>query len=266
MTATPHRGLVLLTGASSGIGAAATRRFVAAGYRVAGIARDSARLDALCEQLGGSERFTPLTADVTDAAGMEAALQRVLAEIGLPDIVVANAGIGMDALFARTTDEAFQRVLDVNVLGVLRTLRPFVQPMAARGSGRIVIVSSIVGKRGIPFYTAYSASKFALHGMADALRAELYGTGVTLGLLCPSSTATEFSERRITEGPKQNRVRPRTHSADSVGQALVRMAQSRRREQILGIEAKLMHWVDCVAPGLIDRILAGMLRKREPES
>ena len=109
---------------------------------------------------------------------------------------------------------------------------------------------------------AYSASKFALHGMADSLHAELVGTGVSLGVICPSSTVSEFHDRQMSEGPAQRRVRPRRHPVESVSRALVRMARSRRREMVLSLEGKAMTLVDAIAPRLADRILARLFRDR----
>ena len=187
---TAHSGrLVLITGASAGIGRVTALAFAALGDRVVAVARSADKLDTL---RGESERIIPIVADVTDGPAMEAMAARVLDEHGVPDVVIANAGIGLDALFVETTDEALRRVLEVNVVGVYRTARPFVGPMCERGSGRILLVSSIVGKRGVPHYTGYSASKFALHGIADALRGELWGSGVSVGVVCPASTETDF--------------------------------------------------------------------------
>jgi len=254
--------LVLITGASTGIGAAAAREFVRAGSRVIGVARALEKLEALSRELGGPEQFVPLAADVTDPASMDAMVAEVLGRIGVPDVVVANAGVGLDALFVETTDELMQRVLDVNLLGLLRTVRPFLPRMIERGSGRVLFISSVVGKRGIPHYSAYAASKWALHGMADALHCELRGTGVSLGVVCPTSTTSEFHERILREGPRQRRVRPREQSAETVARAIVRMARSRRREMVLSTEARFMVFVDHVAPRLVDAILARMMMGR----
>jgi len=251
---------VLITGASSGIGRAASIEFVRRGARVIGLARSGQRLAELAHELGGAPAFVALPADVADAASMASAASRVTAEIGLPDVVVANAGIGLDALVEHTTDLELARVLEVNVVGVVRTFRPFLPAMQRRGSGRILLISSIVGKRGIPHYGAYSASKFALHGLADALRAELYGTGVTVGLVCPSSTESELHQRATKLGPPQRRKRLRRHGADAVARAIVAMAASRRRETVLSLEAKFMVVASTLFPGLVDRFLARMLR------
>ncbi len=251
--------LVLITGASSGIGRAAALAFAARGDRVLAVAR---RLDALGALAALGERLSPLVADVADAASMEALAQRVLVERGVPDVVVANAGIGLDALFGETGDDALRRLFETNLIGVFRTLRPFLPGMVARGSGRALVVSSIVGKRGVPHYAGYSASKFALHGMADALRSELWGTGVSVGLVCPASTETEFRSKALRQGPAQRAVRPVRRSAESVARAIVSMAASRRRERILGFEAKLLTLADTLSPALIDWLLARALTRR----
>jgi short-subunit dehydrogenase len=250
---------VLITGASSGIGRAAAIAFARRGYRVIAVARNEAKLRSVAEDCG-TERVATIVADVTDAPSVEAMVGRVLGEHGLPDVIVANAGVGLDALFTRTSDAALKAVFEVNVFGLVRTVRPFIGPMIDRGSGRVLLISSIVGKRGIPHYSAYSASKFALHGLADALRAELVGTGVSVGLVDPASTDSDFQDNLLRDGPQQNRSRLRRHSAESVAEAIVRMAESRRREVLLGLEAKLLHWASVLVPGFVDRLLAKKLR------
>lgn len=254
---------VLITGASSGIGRAAARLFVERGADVIAVARNAERLDSLASELGGPPRLAPVVADVTDAEAMDAMARRVLDDGGAPDVIVANAGIGMDALFVETDDNAYRRVLEVNVLGLVRSIRPFVASMVDRGSGRILVISSIVGKRGIPHYSAYSASKFAVHGLAEALRVELAGSGVTVGIVCPASTETEFHDRKLRSGPSQKGSRVAKHSAESVARAIVRMATSKRRELVLSAEGKLLSWANFFAPGLLDRLLARMLLRKE---
>lgn len=252
--------LVLISGASDGIGRAAALLFAARGDRVVALARRLERLETLAAEAAAG-RIVPLAADVTDAASIEAMVGRVREQLGVPDVVVANAGVGLDARFTEMTDEDLRVVFEVNVFGVVRTVRGFLPEMIRRGSGRVLLVSSIVGKRGVPHYAAYSASKFALHGMADALRAELWGSGVSLGIVCPASTETAFQDHARRSGPPQRRVRPRRHSAESVARAIVQMADSTRRERILGFEAKLLTFADLLLPGLIDRILARTLNR-----
>ena len=241
---------VLLTGASAGIGRAAVAAFEREGAIVLAVARSEDRLAALA-----SERVIPMRADVADADSMDALAHSVLSRHGAPDVIVANAGIGADARFTETTDRMLRDVLEVNVFGVVRSIRPFLPAMIARGSGRIVLVSSVVGKRGVPNYTAYSASKFALHGMADALRPEIYGTGVTVGIVCPSSTTSEFEDRKLRQGKPQHKVRVQFHTPESVAKALVRMSRSTRRESILSIEGKFMNIASHLSPAFMDWVL-----------
>ena len=261
MTASPDTRVVLVTGASAGIGRAAALAFAKEGATVLAVARRKELLERLAAEPDAGGRIVPMVADVADGHSMDALAAAVLARYRTPDILVANAGIALDARMTETSDAALEEILEVNVVGVFRTIRPFLRGMIARGSGRILVVSSIVGKRGTPGYTAYSASKFALHGMAEVLRPELHGTGVTIGLICPSSTLTELDEMKRRVGPQRPSFRVARHSAESVARAIVRMARSERREVILSAEAKLMNWGNHVAPGLVDWILAKALVK-----
>jgi dehydrogenase/reductase SDR family protein 7B len=256
-----HGKNALVTGASEGIGLATAKRFVELGANVWALARNRERLEALSAELGGPPRLVPVAADVSDGPAMEAVTGRILSELGVPDVIVANAGISLDARFENTTDEDLESVYQVNVFGLVRSIRPFLPAMKERGSGRIIFVSSVIGKRGIPNYTAYSGSKFALHGMAEALRPELTRTGVKVGIVCPSSTESELRHRMKRIGPQQSDSRIRRHSAESVADAIVKMVRSGKREMVLSAEGKLMHWINRISPGLMDRILAKALVK-----
>ncbi len=250
---------VLITGASSGIGLAAARRFVAEGAEVWALARNRDRLEELARDAGGPPRLVPIVADVTDGPLMEETCRHIRSELGVPDIIVANAGIGLDARFENTSDEDLARVFEVNVFGLVRTIRPFVSCMAERGAGRIILISSVVGKRGVPNYAAYSASKYALTGLAEALRTELLRTGVKVGVICPSSTATDFRFRLKKKGPSQNTIRLTRHSADSVANAIVKAVRTGKREMVLSAEGKALHYANKYVPAILDRILAKAL-------
>jgi len=254
--------LVLITGAFGGIGRAAAAAFLNRGDRVVAVDRDASLLESMTSEFGGPDRMVPIIADVADDASMKAVSECVLADVGVPDVVVANAGMGLHATFVDTSEDDMRTVLDVNVIGVMRTVRPYLPAMVERGSGRILFVSSIVGKRGVPRYAGYSASKFALHGMADALRCELWETGVTVGVICPASTETGFRDNSLHRGPETRRVRPVRRTTDSVAPAIVAMAGSHRREKILGVENKLLSMADTLSPALADWILVRMLSSK----
>ena len=256
--------LVLITGASAGIGKVTAQEFVRAGARVIGTGRNQARLNQLKKELG-SENFVSLVADVSDVSSMAALAVKVLSDVGVPDIVVANAGIGYDAHFVDTSEDAWRDVFETNVFGVVRTVRPFIPKMIERGSGRVVLISSVVGKRGIPHYAAYSASKFALDGMADVVRVELVGTGVSLGTVYPSSTESEFQDRTRRVGLDRKPKRPHRHSTLGVARAILRMSASKRTEMLLSFEGNFMALVDKVSPRLVDWILSRVLKRRKTE-
>jgi len=253
--------LVLITGASGGIGRAAALLFAARGDRVLAVARSAHRLASLSSEVDDPASVVAIQTDLTDIESTTAMVSRIRENHGVPDVIVANAGIGLDALFAETSEEALRAVFELNVFGLVRSVRPFLPGMLNRGSGRILFISSVVGKRGIPHYAGYSASKFALHGLADALRAELVGTGVSVGIVCPSTTTTDFHDRLMRSGPAQDSKRLQHHSAESVARAIVSMAGSRRREMVLSIEGKAMNIINHLAPGLMDRILARIIAK-----
>jgi len=258
--------LVLITGAASGIGRVTAQAFVRRGDRVLGADLNGDNLETVSGELGGPPSFVPFRVDVTDLASVEAMAGEVLDRHGVPDVVVACAGIGLDALFTETSEAALRAVFDVNTFGVVRSIKPFVSGMVERSSGRILIVSSLVGKRGTPYYSAYSASKFALHGLADALRCELVGTGVSVGLICPGSAATDFDRHKLREGPGQKRVRPGQLAPEQVAQTILRMADSRRAELVFPLQAKLLCTLDAIAPRLVDRLLARILRGDDSKS
>lgn len=196
-TRSPDSGLrVFLTGASSGIGAALARHYAAKGAALGLAARRETELNRLAEELrsryGNRIHCYPL--DVASAAALAAAAQHFLAQEGVPDIVIANAGISVGTLTEEAEDTAaFARVFEVNVLGVVHTLSPFVAPMRAVGRGRLVGIASVAGVRGLPGAAAYSASKAAVVKLMESLRVELRGSGVKAMTVAPGYIETPMT-------------------------------------------------------------------------
>lgn len=184
--------LVFLTGASSGLGAALARHYAGQGARLGLVARSAERLDRLAAALPGE----PLryVADVADGRALAAAAADFMARRGVPDIVIANAGVSVGTLTEYAEDlAAFERVLRTNVLGVAATFQPFLAAMRTRGSGRLAGVASVAGIRGLPGAGAYSASKAALIRYLESLRVELHGSGVKVVTLAPGYIATPMT-------------------------------------------------------------------------
>ncbi|RTL57044.1 MAG: SDR family oxidoreductase [Rhodocyclaceae bacterium] len=196
-TRSPDSGLrVFLTGTSSGIGAALARHYAAKGATLGLAARRETELNRLAEELrsryGCRVHCYPL--DVASAVALAAAAHHFLAQEGVPDIVIANAGISVGTLTEEAEDTAaFARVFEVNVLGVVHTLSPFVAPMREAGRGRLVGIASVAGVRGLPGAAAYSASKAAVVKLMESLRVELRGSGVKAITVAPGYIETPMT-------------------------------------------------------------------------
>jgi short-subunit dehydrogenase len=184
---------VIITGASSGIGAALAHRYAAAGATLGLIARRKDALERIAAALSAPCETYPL--DVRDAAAVAVAAGAFMAKHGCPDIVIASAGVSVGTLAAHAEDIAvFQEVLDINVMGTVKTLQPFIGCMRSRGSGALVGIASVAGYRGLPGAAAYSASKAAVISALESLRVELHGSGVKVITICPGYIATPMTQ------------------------------------------------------------------------
>lgn len=184
---------VVISGASSGLGLALARHYLQQGAHVAACARRADLLQILSRQYPGQVYCYPL--DVRDAVALQAAAQDFISRAGVPDIVIANAGVSRGTVTDYAEDiDAFQQVMDINVLGVVKTFQPFMSAMRKAGSGTLVGVASVAGFRGIPGSEAYSASKAALISYLESLRVELHGSGVSVVTLCPGYIETPMTE------------------------------------------------------------------------
>lgn len=184
-----------ITGASSGIGAALARQFAKRGARVILSGRDDARLSAMAAELRTETLVLPF--EVTDEAAMHAATARAIAWHGV-DIFVANAGISQRSPAVDTDMAVYRRIIDVDLTAQIAASQALLPHMTQRSSGRLIFISSIAGKVGVPLRTAYCAAKFGLIGYADALRAELSQSGVSVHVVCPGSVATDVSRNALT--------------------------------------------------------------------
>ena len=180
--------VVLVTGGNRGIGLAIALAFVAAGDRVAVTSRSGETPAALA----GSDVLV-VTADVTDSASVDAAFDRVEAELGPVEVVVANAGITRDTLIMRMTDDDIDAVLDTNLVGAMRVSRRAAKGMLRLRRGRIIYVSSVVGLLGSAGQTNYAASKAGLIGLARSLARELGSRGITANVVAPGFVDTDMT-------------------------------------------------------------------------
>jgi NAD(P)-dependent dehydrogenase (short-subunit alcohol dehydrogenase family) len=184
---------IFITGASSGIGLALARHYLAQGATVGVAARRAELLWNLADQFPSKVHVYPL--DVRDAAALQNAARDFMTRAGVPDVVVANAGVSIGTLTRYAEDnDVFQHVMDINVLGAVKTFQPFTEAIRQAGRGRMVGIASIAGFRGLSGLGAYSASKAALISYLESLRVDLHGSGVKVVTICPGYIKTPMTE------------------------------------------------------------------------
>jgi short-subunit dehydrogenase len=189
--------LAFITGASSGIGQALAAQFYAQGYRLALVARRAPEIASWAAGAGmASERYQILGADVSVPASIVAAGQACLATQGMPDVVIASAGIsvGVDSR-VRADIDVMTSVFATNNIGMAATFQPFIEGMVRRGSGSLVGIGSVAGVRGLPGHGAYCASKAAVIAYCESLRGELGASGVKVVTLCPGYIDTPLTRQ-----------------------------------------------------------------------
>jgi NAD(P)-dependent dehydrogenase (short-subunit alcohol dehydrogenase family) len=249
--------LVFITGASSGIGQALAVRFHAAGDRLALVARRADEVVRWAEAEGFDRgRFAVYAADVRDVDAIGAAGQACIAAQGLPDVVIANAGIsiGMDTEM-RADLEVMRATYETNVLGMAATFHPFLAAMRERGSGRLVGIASVAGIRGMPGHGAYCSSKAAVISYCESLRGELRGSGVRVVTIAPGYIDTPLT--RANRYPMPFLISAAAF-ADRAFACIAAGASYRVIPWQMGVIARLLR----VLPnGLFDRLLAGRPRK-----
>ncbi|NIS81942.1 MAG: SDR family oxidoreductase [Anaerolineales bacterium] len=255
------RKVVVVTGASSGIGEALALRLAGEGAWLALAARRADRLEALagvCIEKGG--RALAIPTDITDETACRGLVERTVAEYGQLDMLVNNAGITVGALFTELPDlNLFHRVMDVNFLGAVFCTF-YALPHLKQVAGRVVNVASLGAVLPIPGNTSYIASKHAMLGFSDSLRMELDQSGVSVTVICPYWVVTEFHESMMDgqgrpRGAAGRRIYTRrTMTADRCAQILVEAARKRKRQVVMA-PGRLAQWARLVAPALTDRVI-----------
>jgi NAD(P)-dependent dehydrogenase (short-subunit alcohol dehydrogenase family) len=209
----------LITGASRGIGLAIAERCARAGLGVALVARDRARLDAAGSALAAGRTLT-IAEDLRDPAAAARVVARCTQELGLPDLLVSNAGTAPSDKLENTTEEQLAEALDLHVRTPFRLLKQLVPGWRSRGSGCAVMVASTAGLRGYAFTSAYTAAKHGLVGLTRALAEEWRGTGLRIGALCPGFVDTEITRAAAERAAARGKV--------SAAEALARLGALNR--------------------------------------
>jgi len=249
--------LAYITGASSGIGQALATRCLAAGWRVALVARGEAALRAWVDAQGAAaSRCSIYVADVRDVEGISAAGRACIEADGLPDVVIANAGISVGVDTAEAADlDVMRATLETNTLGMAATFQPFVRGMCERRSGRLVGIASVAGIRGLPGHGAYCASKAAAIAYCESLRGECRPFDVKVVTLVPGYIDTPLTRRNPYSMPFLMTPQAFAHVAF---EAIVRGRSYRVIPWQMAVVAKLLRALPNV---MYDRLLAGRARK-----
>lgn len=252
-----QRPLVFITGASSGIGRALAECYWRMGWRLALVARREAEMKSWVDAHGiSADSYQIYGADVSQPDSIIAAGQACIARQGLPDVVIANAGISIGMDTAERTDlDVMARVFATNNLGLAATFHPFVAAMVRRGSGRLVGMGSVAGIRGLPGHGAYCASKAAVLSYCESLRGELRGSGVRVVTICPGYVDTPLTRENRYTMPFL--LRPEEF-AEKALKVIESGASYRVIPWQMGVAAKLLR---LLPNAWFDRLLQGRPRK-----
>jgi NAD(P)-dependent dehydrogenase (short-subunit alcohol dehydrogenase family) len=249
---------VLITGASSGIGAAAARAFAQAGADVSLLARSSDGLERVADEVRaqGSRAFVA-TADVTDQEAVHAAVARAEAELGGLDVLVSNAGATVFGDFAEVTKDDFDRTVEVTFTGAVNVIRAAL-PALERRRGTIIAVGSIMTKVPLPTFSSYAAAKHALLGFVNSLRVELVaaGSAVTISMVHPAAVDTPLWDHTSTAGDRLPRRPPDLYKPEVIADALVACAVRPRHDVHVGSEATIVVAGWTLARPVAERVLA----------
>jgi short-subunit dehydrogenase len=239
--------VVLVTGASAGIGHAAAARFAARGARVLVHGRDEQRTKQVADEVGGR----PLIADLGSPADRRRLAADALSAFGQVDVLVNNAGFGYAGPFAEMDVGVVRRLVEVDLLAAIELTRSLLPSMVERGRGAICFVTSIAGRTGVAGEAVYSATKAGLDAFADSLRGETGRSGVNISVVVPGVVDTGFFE---TRGSPYGRTRPRPIAAGTVADAVVRAVERDRAEQWRPRWLRIAPTVRALAPGTFRRL------------
>jgi NADP-dependent 3-hydroxy acid dehydrogenase YdfG len=258
--------VIVVTGASQGIGRALCRELAPQGPRLVLAARDVAALEAVaseCRSLGAQTLV--VETDVTDVDACRRLIERAVETFGGVDVLVNNAGIGMVARLDEVKDLAvYERLMQVNYLGSVYPTY-FALPSLEKSRGQVVAVSSLAGLTGVPQRTGYAATKHAQIGFFDSLRVEMREKGVTVTVIAPYFVQSEIRYRALAGDGQPLPASPvhesKVMTAEECARQIVRAMEKRQRMLVMTLKGRLGRWLKLAAPGLVDRIAERSVRR-----
>jgi short-subunit dehydrogenase len=253
---------ILITGASQGIGLALAEEAARRGAKVLAVARNEKLLQELDARVHARKQslfFVP--GDITNSQDRQRMAEFCLSQLGGLDILVNNAGIGATGHFAEVSPDRLRKIMEVNFFGMTEMTRVFLPILKQGNRPAIVNVSSIAGKRGIPARSEYSASKFAVQGFSEALRAELAKDGVDVLVVCPGLTQTNFSQNMLEQKARMPMDHMRGMTAEKVAHAILRSIEKGHHEVCLTAQGRLIVFMSRFFPRWADRIAVRRVRE-----
>jgi short-subunit dehydrogenase len=259
--------VVIITGATSGIGAACAFAFGKAGAKIVITGRDQSKLDLSKAKLEAAGiEVLAISADAGVIADNERMAKTVLAEFGKIDILINNAGITMRALFENLDFEVFHKVMDTNFWGSVYATK-FCLPSIIENKGSVVGISSVNGFRGTPARTAYTASKYAMNGFFESLRTEVMKRGVHVLVACPGFTASNIRKNALDAHGSFQGESPRDESkmmsSDEVAERILKATLKRKRDLTLTTQGWWLKFLNKWMPGRLDYIVYNQLKKEK---
>jgi short-subunit dehydrogenase len=257
---------VVITGAASGIGKAAVVEFARERFNIVAVARSEKGLDELvpeCDLLGAT--VLAQVADVADQVGMNTVAANAVDRFGSIDVWVNNAGVLMRGRFGEVPHEVFRKVIETNLFGCVHGSRAVLPYFREQGRGVLINIASFAGLMGLPNSTAYSASKAAIGVFSQALRMELEGEpGISVCTVYPASVDTPLFQHGANYTGRELRPIEPVYQAGQVAEQIVRLAYRPRREVIVGASGKMGYLMHLLMPGLTEKAVARMARRKGP--
>ncbi len=256
--------VIIITGASSGIGRATALALAREGCTLVLVARRENLLDALKAEvtsLGGRAISFPM--DLNNRGEVERMISATTKLFGRIDVLINNAAFGYFGTVQNTPAAVIREIFSLNFEAALLACQCAIPVMASARKGHIINVSSIAGKRGLPLSGIYCATKFALHGISESMRIELKDSGIDVSVINPAGTVTEF-HRNVRMGDVAGPFRPlgRSQSPETVARAIVHCIKRPKAEVYPYPISRLLVWINAVAPSLVDRVMTPYLRNR----
>jgi short-subunit dehydrogenase len=253
---------ILITGASSGIGRSLAQQAARAGARLAIVARSGTSLQEVADSLAAQgASVTAIAADVTREADRGRILTTALEHLGGLDVLINNAGVGSFGHFSSSSEEVLRQVMEVNFFAPAELIRLAVPVLTQGRQPAIVNVASMCGRRGLPAWSEYSASKFALCALTEALRGEMVRFHIDVLLVLPGLTRTDMGSRLLRKAGRMKIEFTDGMSPDLVAAKVLQALQKNRTETVVGREARWLLLLNCFLPRLLDRLLARKVRK-----